>query len=344
VILKKRLSLVLAACLAVCAVVGVSSASAATEFGSGCVAEDAVPFTTVSLTHGVGSPLPVAAPASGVITQWTVNAKLEEVSPAEEALFARLYRQSLDVLRPAGPNAYTLISESEGGNLSFQGTSVFPARIPIQAGDHLGLGGGFSLYCATGDMADTTGISVKPLAVGSTTTFPVGEGGESVETVGGIQVPVVAKIEPDVDGDGYGDETQDKCPQSAAYQTACPVVTISSLPTAGKKAVTLYVSTSLAAPVGVTATVPLGKGKSATLTAAAQTVAPGSLVPFTLTFTPPVTKALKALPTKKSLTLSITASATNVTGAPSTSTSTTTLKGEAKPVHKAKKSHKTHKK
>jgi hypothetical protein len=36
------------------------------------------------------------------------------------------------------------------------------------------------------------------------------------------------------------DETQDQCPQSAAYQTSCPVVTISSL-VVGKKAVTLHV-------------------------------------------------------------------------------------------------------
>jgi hypothetical protein len=48
-----------------------------------------------------------------------------------------------------------------------------------------------------------------------------------------------------------------------------------------------------------------------------------------------VTKALKELPRSKSLQLSITASATNVIGAPSTST--VKLKGEATPVHHTKK-------
>jgi hypothetical protein len=325
--MKKRVSLALAAALAVCAFVGVSSASAATEFGSSCVAEDGAPFDLVSLTHGAGSPLPVAAPVSGVITQWTVNAGFKEVEPEEAEIFSRLYRQTLDVYKPAGGNSYTLVGEAEGGTLNVEGTNVYPARIPVQAGDLLGLSGGLSLYCRTTDPADTFGAAKGLMTVGSTKPF---------EQAKEIQVPVVAKIEPDVDGDGYGDETQDKCPQSAAYQTACPVVTINSKPIAGKKAVTLYVSTSLAAPVGVTAIVKLGKGKKATLTAASQTVAPGALAPFKLTFTKQVTKALKELPTKKSLLLSITASATNVTGAPSTTTSTIKLPGQAKPVHRKK--------
>jgi hypothetical protein len=187
-----------------------------------------------------------------------------------------------------------------------------------------------TLYCNTTDPKN------------SVSTFPgapvLGASFTAEEPVVDAGVPIVAKIEPDVDGDGYGDETQDKCPQSALYQTACPVVTISSKPfVAGKKAVTLYVSTSLSAPVGVTATINLGKGKKAKLKAATQTVAPGSLTPFKLTLTKPVTKALGELSTKKSLKLSIVASATNITGAASTSTSSVKLKGQAKTESKAKK-------
>jgi hypothetical protein len=69
--MKKCLSLAIAAAFVVCAFVGVSSASAATEFGSECAAEEGAPFNLVSLARGAGSPLPVAAPVSGVITQWT---------------------------------------------------------------------------------------------------------------------------------------------------------------------------------------------------------------------------------------------------------------------------------
>jgi hypothetical protein len=337
--MKKRVSLLLAAVFAVSAFIGVSQASAATEFGSECQANESVsgPYSFISISHGPGSPLPAAAPVSGVITSWKTTLKFGEVPPEEAEFIGSLFRQELSVWRPAGGNSYTLVGQSPGGPLNLNGTSTFPARIPVAAGDHLGLGGtSVTLICEeTGSAADVSGFAVGVPPVGSTKAFlPEPE----------LQLPVVAKIEPDVDGDGYGDETQDLCPQSAAYQTACPVVTISSKPfVAGKKAVTLYVSTSLSAPVGVTGTVNLGKGKKATLTAVAQTVTPGSLTPFKLTLSKQVTKALAETSTKKSLTLSITASATNVTGAPSTSTSTVKLKGQAKPGQSGKKGSKSSK-
>jgi hypothetical protein len=330
--MKKRLSVVLTTALALCAFVGVSSASAATEFGSNCPGEEGAPYSLISVAHGAESPLPVAAPVSGVITQWTVNADFEGIKPEEEEIYGHLYRQTLNVYRPAGGKSYTLVGEAVGGLLNFHGAATYDTRIPVNAGDLLGLGGGISLVCETANPSDKIAAAFKSLTVGSTAEFSL----EFPEA----QLPVSAKIEPDVDGDGYGDETQDKCPLSAAYQTPCPVVTISSLPTAAKNAVTLHVATSLSAPVGVTATVPLGKGKTATLTAAAQTVAPGTLAAFTLTLTPEVTKALKALPTKKSLTMSITASATNVAGSPSTSATTVPLQGQAKPKPKHHKKHK----
>jgi hypothetical protein len=336
--MKKRVSLVLAAVLALSAFVSVAQASAATEFGSGCTATEGEsgPTSFISVSHGPGSPLPVAAPVSGVITEWKTSIAVGEAPPEVAEFLGPLYRQKLLVVQPIGSGAYTMVGESIGGTMNLNGTSSFPARIPVQAGDLLGLGGtGITLLCEnTGSTADQSAIGLGAPPVGSKLL--------TLENVSELQVPVIAKIEPDVDGDGYGDETQDKCPQSAAYQTACPVVTISSKPfVAGKKAVTLYVSTSLSAPVGVTGTVNLGKGKKATLTAAAQTVAPGSLTPFKLTLSKQVTKALAETSTKKSLTLSITASATNVTGAPSTSTSSVKLKGQAKPAAKKhKKSNK----
>jgi len=331
--MKKRITAALAAALAICAFVGVSQASAATEFGSACTGEEAIPADLISLSHGAGSPLPVAAPTSGIITQWTVTANLE-VEPEEEEFLGRLFRQTLNVYKPAGPNTFTLVSQTEGGPLNFHGAGTYQSRIPVAAGDLIGLAAPFALYCVTTDPADKIGYAAKKMTVGSTHTFL-----EKEEQETEIQVPVAAKIEPDVDGDGYGDETQDQCPQSAAYQTPCPVVTLSSLPLAGKGAVTVRVATSLSAPVGVTGTVKV-KGKTTTITAAPQTVAPGSLAAFTLTLPKSVTKALKELPTKKSLTMSITASATNVTGSPSTTASTVKLKGEAKPVHHKKKTAK----
>ncbi len=346
--MKKRLSAALALTAVATALVGAASATAATEFGSGCTANKSTQGAIwVSTGHSTASPLPVTAPISGVITEWKVNSDQEATAEGDLAgEFARIFQPRLLVLKaegpstPQGPESFNVVAEASGGPLNLKGTNTYLTRLPVQAGDYLGLAGNpYALYCETNNEADTFGASVGGTPVGS--TFKI----TNPTKRKGLQVPVVARVEPDVDGDGYGDETQDKCPQSAAYQTACPVVTISSLPAVAKKAVTVHVATSLSAPVGVTASVALGKGKTATLSAATQTVAAGVLTSFTLKLTPQVTKALEALPTKKSLSLSITASATNVTGSPSTSTSKVKLKGEAKPAkHKKKATTKTKKK
>jgi hypothetical protein len=330
--MKKLLSAALAVVLSISAFGSVASASAATEFGSGCAADNFAPFQSlVSVAHGPTSPLPVAAPSAGVITEWKLNVEFGELTPEERAELANAVAQQLLVLRPAGPDHYTVVGRSEAGPVDLGGVSSYPANIPVRQGDLLGLSGAFTLVCETADPGDAVASFFGSSPVGATveTEAPVSE----------AQVPVVARIEPDADNDGAGDETQDKCPQSPNYQAPCPVVTINSKPIAGKKAVTLYVSTSLPAPVGVTATAYLGKGRTTALDAAPQTVAPGALAGFTLTLTKPVTQVLKKLSPKKWLRMSITASATNVTGSPSTTTSTVWLKGQAKPAHKSNRLH-----
>lgn len=325
--MKKRLCAALAAILAIGSIAGVASASAATEFGSGCAANNFAPLQSlVSVAHGPTSPLPVAAPSAGVITEWKLNVDLGELTPEEREAFGNTVAQQLVVLRPAGPDRYSVVGKAEAGPLILDGVNSFPAQIPVQQGDLLGLSGAFTLACETEDPGDAVGAFVGSAPVGAT-----------VETEGPIeevQVPVSATIEPDVDNDGAADNTaQDRCPQSPAYQAPCPVVTINSKPIAGKKAVTLYVASSLPAPVGVTATVHLGKGRTVALSAPTQTVGPGAMAAFTLPFTKRLIKALKKVPAKRFLRVSITASATNLTGGPSSTTSTAWLKGQAKPVH-----------
>lgn len=332
----KRVSVVLAVAIVVGAFARVSTASAATEFGSGCAADTFAPFQSlISVAHGPTSPLPVAAPTAGVITEWKLNVDLSELAPEEEAELGNALAQQLVVMRPAGPDHYTVVGKAETSALDITGVNSYPADIPVQQGDLLGLSGGFTLVCSTEDPGD----AVAPF-FGSA---PIGATVETEAPATEAQVPVVARIEPDVDGDGSGDETQDKCPQSPNYQAPCPVVTINSKPIAGRGLVTLYVATSLSAPVGVTATVLLGKGRDATITAPAQSVTPGSLTAFRLALTRQVRKALKKLSTKRSLRMSIVADATNITGSPSMTTSTVRLKGEAKPA-KPKKKPKTNEK
>jgi hypothetical protein len=326
----KRLSAALAIVAAAIALVGVNSASAATVFGSNCAANraaegEAAGAVWVSTAHP-GIPLSATAPISGVISEWTVNSDLKVVSEGKLAgEFPRMYQQRLLVLHAEG-EFFKVVGEAPGGPLNLIGASTYLTRLPVQQGDFLGIAGNpFTLFCQTGSAADSFVDTV-----GGT---PVGSSFKPLDSKVGLQVPVVARVEPDVDGDGYGDETQDQCPQSAAYQTACPVVTVSSLSLAHPKAVTVYVSSSLAAPIAVSAKVKVGKGKTATLKARAQTVAPGALGHFNLVLTKKVLNTLKALTTKKSLTLKISASATNVTGLPSTAKSKLKLRGQKKPFH-----------
>jgi hypothetical protein len=327
--MKKRLSAALVLAAAVAALAGTGSASAATVIGSGCTADQITDGAIwVSTGHAPTSSMSVTVPSSGVITEWTVNTSIVIESEGKLAgEFPRLLQQRLLVLRAEG-EAFKVVGEASGGPLALKGSNTYNARVPVQAGDYIGIAGNpFTAWCDTKDPADTY--------AGATGGTPVGSVFR-VERSSGLQVPIAARVEPDVDGDGYGDETQDQCPQSAAYQTPCPVVTVSSLSLPHPKAVTVYVSSSLSAPIAVSAAVKLGKGKATTLTAPGQTVAPGALGRFNLALTKPVLKTLAALTTRKSLTLTITASATNVTGSPSIATSTVKLRGQKT---RAKKAH-----
>ena len=157
------------------------------------------------------------------------------------------------------------------------------------------------------------------------------------------RVAVSAVVEPDVDVDGFGDETQDKCPQSAAFQAACPQISLDVYPVVEKSSVTLIAVADHEAPVTVSATVTTPKGPKAkkkkrassseklTINGGTQIVVPNRLAKFKLPFPSKLKSELKALRTKKSATMTITATATNLVGQTSTSTTTVKLKGQAKP-------------
>jgi hypothetical protein len=150
------------------------------------------------------------------------------------------------------------------------GLNTFETRIPVHAGDRLGASGGSeigALFCRTENPADRLGAIAGLPALGSTATV--------IEETEEEQITASATVEPDADGDGYGDETQDKCPQSAAIQTPCPVVTLSTSSSASKGFVKALVTSNVQATVTVAGTTKLGKGKAATLSGGTQIVAPG---------------------------------------------------------------------
>jgi hypothetical protein len=308
---------------------GATSASAATEFGDNCVGNKATetePVTLFSLT-AAGDPLPLVAPSAGIITKWKVN-----VVPAPVS-----FHQTLKVLRQNGPATVLVVGEAAGSVTG--GLNTFDTRIPVQTGDHLGLlgtsdtfGGGEevgNLFCNLPGGGNNRIGAFLGSGGGPGATVPF------VEITAEARVPVSASLEPDADNDGYGDETQDKCPQSAAAQTACPVIALSTSSVATKGLVKILVTASSQASVTVAGTAKLGKGKSATLKGGTQIVAPATIAKFTLPFSKKLKSKLKQLSSKQSLTLKVTATAPNIVGLPTTTNLKVKLKGQAKPKRKS---------
>jgi hypothetical protein len=323
----KKLIVPLAAVLAAGAIAA-PAAPAATEVGSDCSATTgSIEVTAIQLAQ-VGSALPLAAPAAGVLTKWKVN----------NVLPALPYTSKLKVMRPTGGvNQFTTVSESASQPLSSASVG-FEARIPVQAGDHFGVGGGAgtaALWCSTGNPGDSLGVKPGDITSGMTAEY-----GPSA----GNQLALLVTIEPDADKDGFGDETQDFCPQNAAVQVPCPVLTLDAinLPP-GKTSVKVLVATDSPSEITVRASakVPKGKkGKGTTVTQldpVVQLVKAGSFTIYTINFNKALTDALKKLTAKKSIALDIVAEGKSLSGAISSDQLAVKVKGQKKARKKARR-------
>ena len=166
-------------------------------------------FTWVQDTTAVGSPAYVVPAGGGVITSWS-----HDRGPAPATAQLRL-----KVFRKTAPNSYLTVGHSDFETLATAGVNTFATRVEVQGGDILG----FRITAApiscdrsgsTGDLAVASGPLQPDPAVGSSVSF-----GE----VGAFLLNLAAKVEPDADHDGFGDETQDQCPTNGTTQGPCPV-------------------------------------------------------------------------------------------------------------------------
>jgi hypothetical protein len=310
--------------------VGSATASAATEIGDQCAANDNAEGASISVfTLSSASPLPPAAPNSGVITKWTSNVGLipgGEVSIPETFTVFRVNRTAETALL-VGSDTETLVP----------GQNTFEARIPVQAGDLVGMTAASEagiIFCKENVLKSSLGAFEVAASTGTTVPF--------TELHELLRMPITATVEPDADGDGYGDETQDQCPTDASTQGPCPVpqaapappappapITLSASAAAKKTFLTVSLTATAQASVTVTGTVRIGKGKSVKLSGNTQTVALGALAKFTVLFPAKLKAALKQLPTSKKLTISLSASAPGAT----TKTLTVKVPGQKKPGH-----------
>jgi len=176
------------------------------------------PCTLVSFIHPTdpnGDPNSAGAPVDGVITKFrvritgeggaaaTVTFRLASISRPDpndqDTAVATLVADGPTVTIPANNEPETPILE-------------FPARVTVRQGNHLALDG-TNVWATYNNSGDKFSYVFSPPLV-------AGQGPRGSTAVTG-ELLVQAVIEPDADGDGFGDETQDGCPTQASNQGTC---------------------------------------------------------------------------------------------------------------------------
>ena len=294
---------------------GAAGAGAATQIGDPCIAGKAVAYEETITTFPIvtpQSPFPAAAPSPGVITSWGMNVSSSMPVDFSDSVTFKVVRPNF--------SASTALVVGEDRERITPGANTFKVRIPVQAGDLVGMAtdGATLVYCEEPSAGSALGALPGNPPTGSTIQFVERHEGES-------RIPIFATVEPDVDGDGYGDETQDSCATDASTQGPCPTpssppatvpppaIRLSASAAVRKGLVTVTLTDSAQSTVTVGGTVKLGKGKTAKLSGGTQIVAPGGLAKFKLLFPASLKAALQQLPPKMKLSLMLTARAPGAT-------------------------------
>jgi len=172
-----------------------------------CAPSTPGPSTWVQQATGAAAPTYVV-PGPGVITSFSHNANGTPGSI-----------RAVVVGAGTGPTNRTILGFSELQPVTPNTLKTFKTRIPAPAGAGLGLylsATNMGCQFGTADTADViTGAEMDPTVTPTYAPLPANS-----FTQRRLNLSVV--WEPDVDKDGYGDVSQDVCPQSAATQAACP--------------------------------------------------------------------------------------------------------------------------
>jgi hypothetical protein len=237
-----------------------------------------------------------------VITRWRV-----QVGPGIGPL-----RQQLVASSQVGEEEDVKVGESAVETL-VAGNNEFSTRLAVSEYDHIGLRGPEqTLICnQEGNVAGRVAGE-----------WPSGER-RHLDLLVHVGVPVVVRVERDRDLDGFGDETQDGCPATAALQTACPTLSLTASREVKKRAILVRASTTNGSTVQAVGRVGwgvrrIGGGKrrvTVGLSAGApRAVEAGITTTFRLPLPPPVQRRLDRLPRKQRLRANLTVSVTDVYG------------------------------
>jgi hypothetical protein len=155
-------------------------------------------------------------PGDGVITSWrTFSTILANVGP-----------ERLKVINPFSATRFKVVAVSEYVNAYStvdNSNTPWPTRISVSAGDLIGLGVGPVTSTQSMPHCLFSHSSAQWLSKVGVDDPP----GDMVLTWGAppatpYRVSVSAVLEPDLDHDGFGDETQDQCQTIAGPENGCP--------------------------------------------------------------------------------------------------------------------------
>jgi hypothetical protein len=203
----------------------VGSVVLAVSFGAGLAValsgSTEVGQTTSSPDFGVGTPVapfstvpgtPSYATPQGVLTSWRFHSSGDPAAGAVRLKIFRYIGNGSDT-----DLAFKVLAESSLKTLEPDTAYDFKERIPVDQGDLLGL--------TAVDDAEV-GITVPGTPQNRLAQFgggdiPPGQTGTATIAWPDRRPSVAATVEADADGDGFGDDTQDKCPVDRTTQAVC---------------------------------------------------------------------------------------------------------------------------
>jgi hypothetical protein len=165
-------------------------------------------FMQSTLDPGHQAPGGLTAPTDGALVSWSIR-----VGNAPELVNLRvLSEESPGSFAGAGTTLPVVLPTA-------MSTTTYPAHVAVSAGDSIGVDCCES-FGSTGfffvDTFGSTSFWAPPLLEGTPARSASGSAA--------VEMLLQATIEPDADGDTYGDETQDQCPTDPLTRGPCASV------------------------------------------------------------------------------------------------------------------------
>jgi hypothetical protein len=166
------------------------------------------------LAYGRVSPAGLRAPMSGVITRWALLSG--PATPGTASVKLRL--RTIGASQGGASGELVDLPLNPPGEQSYRS---FPARLPVYQGQAVGL---TALVSGRGEGPASVPIAYQGPEIGAVDFW---ESALAEGTTGiwyqqeQTELLMNAEIEPDVDGDGYGDDSQDLCPTDRSRQGPC---------------------------------------------------------------------------------------------------------------------------